>query len=273
MNNKTKMILLIIAIVLILGAAIAIPFIASGGGFGSGQIGSGDLDVATFAVGDVRSIDANITVGRVYVQEHSDDGIRVVFEPPATGRYIRPHVSFNEATGALRVYEDRVNINVFGNTRGGVLTIYLPRNIDNNIENFTARTTTGRVNVRFDGALATGNVSLTTTTGRIYAEGFEAGSIRLQSTTGVNNMRHLISQGRIESTTTTGRVEGSNLVAASGEFQTTTGRIELEHLDINGNLSARTTTGRIDLTNSIILGSLSTNTTTGRVNMSNVSHN
>ena len=275
MNNKTKIILLVTASVLILGAAIAIPFIFAGGGgfFGSGGVGSGNLYNFNFAVEDIRSIDANITVGRIDVREHNDDVIRVSFEAPNVGRYIRPNASLNEATGALRIYENRTFGTFFGNVQGGVLTVYLPRNTSNNIENLTLNTTTGTIDANFNGILATGNVDLTATTGRVIASNFEAGSITLRSTTGVNEMRHLISHGRLQSTTTTGRIEGSNLVAASGEIQTTTGRIELEHLDINGNLSARTTTGGIDITNSIILGDLNTQTTTGRVNTSNITRN
>ncbi|MDR2167648.1 MAG: DUF4097 domain-containing protein [Clostridiales bacterium] len=257
---------LIIGVLIGFGLFVAFQSFSGGGG---GPITDSHLSDHSFAAGNIRRITSDLGVTNINVRNHDGNDIRVYFNAPAMGNYLRPR--WELSGGTLNIYRERQNVSaVFGISRAGSVNIYLPANFGQGLDALELRTSTGRINVNVAGFVAN-SLNLRATTGTIDISGeIEAGSVEIQASTGRVTIGG-VSASMLSATTTTGNIVLANAEAAGAiSLRASTGRVNATQIGTDAGLEIRTTTGNIVLEDIDSL-SLAVQASTGRINADNLS--
>ena len=219
------------------------------------------------------TLDINLISNSVVLRTHSRSDIVITYTPPSTGSYTHPHYEFNQGNSVLRIIEERRN-NWFGvnNFQRGVLTVNIPENTDGVFESLSVSATSGRVEIfGDDGRKLANNVSLTVTSGGVFAFDFAADRVNLGATSGGVTLRGVeATSGNITAHSTSGGVT-ANRLNASGDISltATSGGIRADGVSADGNLSVGSTSGGVRASGVFAAGDLSANVTSGGVTLEN----
>ncbi|MCL2236141.1 MAG: DUF4097 domain-containing protein [Defluviitaleaceae bacterium] len=249
-----------------------IPFV---GGTGTArQATDRDLTSLTIPASTINNIDVRIGIDNLVVNTHNGRDVRVVYNAPRNGNYIRPLYNFNERTGDLEIFTETNIVIGISNIRSGELRIYLPETRVRLLDNLSLRTSTGRINVNMmsTGFQVATNANISSTTGNIEVTRLNVVNAEVRATTGRINLNSMETDNNLTIASTTGNINGDNLEAGNNlSVSASTGRINLNHVVASGNAEIRSTTGNItlDSRSQQSFGDVSISATTGRINADN----
>jgi len=172
----------------------------------------------------VSHLDINLRVNAIRLISTNDTNIRIAYTPSLRGNYVVPQVEGAIVDGRLSVTEEPAS--QLTNINGGVLRIYVPRNLSLNTLNMS--TYAGAISI-FEGGYLADTVTLRASAGAISIEDFTAISIIAETTSGL--------------------VTARGLNAISLNMQTSAGAIFLSDSSIEGELTATTSVGAINISN------------------------
>ena len=171
----------------------------------------------------VSHLDINLRANAVRLVSDNDPNIRITYTPPLRGNYNIPQVEGAIVDGRLSVFEEsEPNLT----TNGGVLRIYVPRNVSFNI--LDIHTSAGAISIIEGGYLAD-TITLNAGAGAIAVEDFTAGNISVEAGAGL--------------------IAARGINAVSLYMRTATGAITLSNSSVDGQLTARTSVGAINISN------------------------
>ncbi len=195
---------------------------------------------ASFAAGDVRSIEISWIGGSLTVERHSGDTVRVV---QTTERGEIPEdrlLAYRLDAGVLHLREGKSR-RVTSHTDTDV-TIYLPEGLE-----FTGYVNISGVSTEIEvpGLAASDSVLIHTTSGEISASDITAASAELESTSGGISAGSLKVAGKLEVSSTSGEIELRYVSAEEVEAGSTSGEITAERVTATGKLKLSATSGEL----------------------------
>jgi len=219
------------------------------------------------------TLDISLARNTVVVETHNRNDFLVVFTPPARGSYVRPAYAFSQNGMRLDIVEESrfrlINIDT-SNTRG-ILTVFIPQNLDGAFAGMDISSSSGGVEIHGDnGNRIASNVVLGASSGRVQAENFAANTIEARTSSGAVTLNGLAATtGDFTVRASSGGVRANNLtVAGNLDINTSSGSIRADTLDIGGELYARASSGGITAEN-FTAHSASLRASSGTLNINN----
>ena len=272
-RSKWPVIILVIA-VLMIGSNLGISFV----GFGmfnrtSSAITSGAvLPVEGLQISQpITGLSTSLISNAITVEHHDGSYIFVIYTPPTRGSYMRPIYQFSQNGTKLEIAEEsrRQLFNWNVSLQSGMLSIYIPRSMNNDLELLDITTVSGMIEIIGDnGAILADRVNAGAASGGILAENFTSGNVSASVISGGIRANNIVTENAAISTVS-GGITVNSLVADMADLSTVSGGITADNLTLN-TLSALTTSGGINISDSTISGSTNGRTVSGGLTFANV---
>jgi len=209
---------------------------------------------------DIDAMNINWTAGRINVQRHHGNDIRVT---EFSRRELRDGEEFriNVTNGTVSVEFGSERGSILRNTQTKRLEVLIPYEFDD-FEEFTLKTISGRVNV--NDLSASTLIDISTVSGRVEVYQIHSYTLNVSTTSGRIGVYHAnVFSANLR--TVSGRIEIADSNARDLEMRTTSGRQY-----ISGGfeyIAARAVSGRIEVISESVPSDLYVTTTSGRISV------